>query len=89
MHPPPPLCSSWRDGGVRSTCYGSSDRSTIVALKVGEPLTVALNGDAIVFPYATVLELDMEISRSDTRRRYTLRHWRACSQWRTSVCRHA
>jgi hypothetical protein len=68
---------------VRSTCYGSGDRSTIVALEVVVPLAVALDGDVANLTQSAVLEFGPEVGHSDAHHRHTRR------RWRMSYCRCA
>jgi hypothetical protein len=56
--------NTWRARGVRSTCYRSGNRSTIVTLEVAAPLAMALDGDAVILTQAAVLEFGVDGARA-------------------------
>jgi hypothetical protein len=64
-------CDPWRARGVRSMCYRSNDRSTIVTLEVAVPLMMALDGDVAILSQAAALEFGLKVSHSDAHCRCT------------------
>jgi hypothetical protein len=56
----------------------AKDLLEVTALKVTTPLTPALDGDVIVFTFATAVELGPEIGRSDAGHWHTWCCWHAC-----------
>jgi hypothetical protein len=56
---------------VRSTCYVSGDRNTIVTLEIAMPLVMALDGDVTILTQAAALEFGPEVGRSNTHHQHT------------------
>jgi hypothetical protein len=55
----------------------------VTTLHVVAPLTLALDGNATVFPIATAVKLSPKVNRCDARYRHTLSNQRTSSRWRT------
>jgi hypothetical protein len=64
---------------VRSTCYRSGDRSTIVALEVATPLAMALDYVAAILTEVAVLEFGPEVGHSHTHPQHERCCWHAWS----------
>jgi hypothetical protein len=84
MHPPE---LPWEVGGCTARVAGASRSMRVkisfevTTLHITVPLTLALNGNATIFPIAMAVKLSSEVSRCNGRYRHTWSSRRVSSRW--------